>query len=55
MCVLTRLNKSDILVTVFYYYPESYKYQINIDLQDLDQYITDKNDLLELVSPSMDK
>ena len=21
----------------FYYYPESYKYQINIDLQDLDQ------------------
>ena len=38
-----------------YYYPESYKNQINIDLQDLDQYITDKNDLLELVSPSVDK
>ena len=39
----------------FYYYPESYKNQINIDLQDLDQYITDKNDLLELVAPSVDK
>jgi hypothetical protein len=37
----------------FYYYPESYKNQINIDLQDLDQNITDKNDLLELVAPSV--
>jgi tetratricopeptide (TPR) repeat protein len=39
----------------FYYYPDSYKYQINIDLQDIDQYITDKNGMLELLSPSVDE
>lgn len=39
----------------FYYYPESYKYQINIDLEDLDQYITDKNGFLESIVSSLDQ